>query len=102
MCLLTDDRTKYTHKHIGIWLRHKRWNAISFCLVLPLQKNDTPRDEYSMESNPKSERLITHMFFFTVSYNKTAEMRLGGGKGLQARGEKNNRLWWWISLKHMI
>lgn len=88
MFLLTDDRTKYTHKHIDILLRHKRWNAIFFYLVLPLQKNDTPGDEYSMESNPISERLIANTFFFTVSYNKTAEMRLGEGKGLQARGEK--------------
>lgn len=88
MCLLTDDRTKYSHKHIGILLRHKRWNAISFCFILPLQKNDTPRDGYRMERNPKSERLTRHMFFFTVSYNKTAEMRLEEGKGLQAKGEK--------------
>lgn len=28
------------------------------------------------------------MFFFTDSYNKTAEMRVGEGKVLQARAEK--------------
>lgn len=30
-------------------------------------------------------------------------MRVGEGKGLQARAEKkDNRMWWWICLKHMI
>lgn len=59
-----------------------------FCPVLSLQKNDTSRAEYSIESNTKSERQITHMFFFMISYNKTAEMRAGEERGLPARGGK--------------
>lgn len=62
-----------------------------FSSCLAFAKNDTPRDEDSRESHPKSERQVTQMLFFTLSYKITTEMKLGEGKGLLGLGEGKKR-----------